>query len=178
MDRLGKLRPLIVALDASGRLSNLVAITVIWLLALVMICDVAMRGLGIAQLWASEVSIYLMVALAFLGASATLSVDGHFRVTFLRDLCPKPVRFIMDLFSVFLTLGIAIGMSYGAWQVVSFSLMLNLTTSTLLRIPLYLLYGLVLVGSVLLTLAALREVVLVLVKGTQHRDDSQTQEVA
>lgn len=160
-----------------GQMGKLVATVVIWALAAVMVYDVAMRGLGIAQLWASEVSIYLMLALAFLGAGATLAVDGHFRVTFVRDMCPAPVRLVMDLFAVLLTLAVALAMTYGAWQVVSFSLMLNLTTSTLLRIPLYVLYGVILVGCGLLSIAALREVVLVLRKGTAHRDASGVQEV-
>lgn len=165
-------------LDRIGHFGRFISTAVIWALTLVMVYDVAMRGFGVAQLWASEISIYLMLALAFLGAGATLSADGHFRVTFVRDLCPAPIRFTMDLFSVLLTLAVSVAMSYGAWQVVSFSLMLNLTTSTLLRIPLYLLYGIILGGSLMLSLAALREVILVFLHGSAHRDDSQTQEVA
>lgn len=178
MDNLGAPGLFVRLTDAIGGLGKLAATVVIWALAAVMVYDVAMRGLGIAQLWASEVSIYLMLALAFLGAGATLSVDGHFRVTFVRDICPAPIRLAMDLFAVLLTLGVALAMSYGAWQVVSFSLMLNLTTSTLLRIPLYLLYSVILAGCVMLSIAALREVVLVIRKGPAHRDASGVQEVA
>lgn len=178
MDMRGAQSASVRLLDGVGHFGRHVATSVIWALAAVMVYDVTMRGLGVAQLWASEISIYLMLALAFLGAGATLSADGHFRVTFVRDLCPAPIRFTMDVFSVMLTFAVSVAMSYGAWQVVSFSLMLNLTTSTLLRIPLYLLYGVILAGSLMLSLASLREVILVLLRGSAHRDESQTQEVA
>lgn len=168
---------LIRALGWLGQASNAISVAVIWLLALVMTYDVVLRGLGVAQLWASEVSVYMMLALAFLGAGATLSADGHFRVTFIRALCPGWMRFAMDIFAVLLTLVIALGMCWGAWTVVQFSLMLNLTTSTLLRVPLYLLYGQILLGCVLLAIAALREVILVLARGAAHRDLSGESEV-
>jgi C4-dicarboxylate transporter DctQ subunit len=170
--------PFLRLLNLPARLGEYAAVTVIWALAGVMAWDVAMRGLGIAQLWASEVSVYLMLALAYLGAGATLSGDGHFRVTFLRDLAPAPVRLAMDYFAVGLTLLLSLAMCWGVWTVVQFSLQLNLTTSTLMRVPLWMLYGIMLAGCILLALAALRELLLVFQRGVRHRDDSQQQEVA
>lgn len=178
MRNLGGTGLLVKLLEGVSLMGKFASTFVIWALAAVMVFDVTVRGLGVTQLWASEVSIYLMLALAFLGAGATLSADGHFRVTFIRDLCPEPVRFVMDIFAVLLTLAVSVGLSYGAWKVVSFSVMLNLTTSTLLRVPLYLLYGIILVGCIMLCIASLREVVMVFHLGAKHRDDSQVKEVA
>lgn len=177
MAGLGGMSRLLRFLDWLGTCGNAFAVAVIWLLAVVMAYDVAMRGLGVAQLWASEVSIYMMLALAFLGSGATLSADGHFRVTFVRMLCPERVRFVLDVFAVLLTLAVAAAMTWGAWKVVAFSIMLNLTTSTILRVPLYLLYGVIFLGCLLLAIAALRELILVLRLGAKHRDHGTSGEV-
>ncbi len=160
----------VTALDRLGRIGGMLATVMIWLLAITVTYDIALRSLGIPTLWAAEVSIYLMVAMAFLGAGATQSVDGHFRVTFVRDLCPPKVRTCLDILSLLVALVFAVLFTIGAWGLVSFSWMLNFKTSTLLEIPLWFLQGLMVVGGFLLALATLRDLLLVLMHGSSIRD--------
>ncbi|MEW6124309.1 MAG: TRAP transporter small permease [Pseudomonadota bacterium] len=165
------------ALDRLGDVGGALSTLVVWLLAITVTYDVILRTLGLPTLWAAEVSIYLMIAMAFLGIGATQNVDGHFRVTFVRDLCPEGVRKALDVFALLVSLAFAVGFTYGAWLLVSFSWMLNFTTSTILHVPMWLLQGLLLVGGVLLILATLRDLIMVFTLGAAFRDKSGAGEV-
>lgn len=165
------------ALDRLGDLGGALATLVVWLLAITVTYDVILRTFGLPTLWAAEVSIYLMIAMAFLGIGATQNVDGHFRVTFVRDLCPENVRKALDVFALLVTLGFALAFTYGAWLLVSFSWMLNFTTSTILHVPMWILQGLLLMGGVLLVLAAIRDLLMVFAFGAAFRDTSGSGEV-
>jgi TRAP-type C4-dicarboxylate transport system permease small subunit len=111
-----------------------------------------------------------MIAMAFLGAGATQTAGGHFRVTFVRDLCPPKVRTCLDVFSLLVATVFAVLFTYGAWQVTSFSWMLDFKTSTLLEIPMWILQSLMLIGGVLLALATFRDLLLVIVHGSAAID--------
>lgn len=164
-------------LNRLGDLGGALATLVVWLLAVTVTYDVILRTLGLPTLWAAEVSIYLMIAMAFLGIGATQNVDGHFRVTFVRDLCPEGVRKALDVFALLVTLGFAVAFTYGAWLLVSFSWMLNFTTSTILHVPMWILQGLLLLGGVLLVLATIRDLLMVFARGAAFRDTSGSGEV-
>src|SRR3546814_11879352 len=90
-----------------------------------------MRMAQLPTLWATEVSIYLMIAMAFLGAGATQGVDGHFRVSFVRDLCPPKVRLALDVFALIISLLFTLGFTYGAWRLAAFSWGMDLKTPTI-----------------------------------------------
>jgi TRAP-type C4-dicarboxylate transport system permease small subunit len=172
------LRQRVVALiDKLSTAGGLVATIVMWLLAATITYDVILRSMGAPTLWASEVSIYLMMAVAFLGIGATQSVDGHFRMTIVRDLCPRPVRALFDLFNLVVCLVFAIGFTFGAWKLISFSLMLNLNTPTILEVPMWILQALLLIGGVLLILANLRDALRFIAEGAAARDAKSSNEV-
>jgi TRAP-type C4-dicarboxylate transport system permease small subunit len=164
------LAAIVTGLDRLGRIGGVLTTLMIWLLAITVTYDVALRSLGVPTLWAAEVSIYLMIAMAFLGAGATQNADGHFRVTFVRDLCPPKLRTCLDIFSLLMATAFAVLFTIGAWKMTSFSWMLDFKTSTLLEIPMWILQGLMVIGGVLLTLATLRDLLLVAVHGSAARD--------
>lgn len=173
----GVLGRIVGALDFLGWIGGMLTTLVIWLLAITVTYDVVLRSLGIPTLWAAEVSIYMMIAMAFLGAGATQSVDGHFRVTFVRDMCPPTARFLLDVVSMVLAIAFAVIFTIGAWRLTSFSWMLGFRTSTLLEIPLWILQGLMVVGGVLLILASVRDLLLVFARGSAYRDNKSGAEV-
>lgn len=131
----GALAAIVSVLDRLGRIGGVLTTLMIWLLAITVTYDVVLRSLGVPTLWAAEVSIYLMIAMAFLGAGATQNVGGHFRVTFVRDLCPPKLRTCLDMLALLLATAFAVLFTIGAWKVTSFSWMLNFKTSTLLEVP-------------------------------------------
>jgi len=145
-------------LDRLARAGNTLGTAVIWLLAVAVTYDVALRSLGTATLWAGEVSTYLMIALAFLGAGATQQADGHFRVTFVLAHCPPRVRGMLELLAAAMALAFSLLCTVGAWQATESSWLLDMQTSTLLRVPLWLLQGLMVAGGVLLALAYVQRI--------------------
>lgn len=167
----------VVLIDTLNAAGGFIATIIMWLLAATVTYDVILRSVGEPTLWASEVSIYLMLAVAFLGVGATQIVDGHFRMTLVRNLCPRPVRAAFDLFNLLVCLGFSIGFTYGAWKLISFSLMLNLNTPTILQAPIWILQSLLLLGGVLLILANLRDTIRFLAEGTSARDTKSSNEV-
>lgn len=164
-------------LERLGTATGVIATAIIWLLAITVTYDVLLRALGIPTLWAAEVSIYLMIAMAFLGAGSTQSVDGHFRVTFLRDLSPAPVRLAMDIFALTLSFAFALAFTYGAFKAASFSWMLDFKTSTILQVPMWFLQSLMVAGGILLSLATLRDLIMVFFHGPAYRDRAGSSEV-
>lgn len=168
---------IVVLIDTLSTAGGVISTIVMWLLAATVTYDVFLRSMGEPTLWASEVSIYLMLAVAFLGVGATQSVDGHFRMTIVRDMCPRPVRALFDLFSLLVCLGFAIGFTYGAWKLISFSLMLNLNTPTILQVPLWILQALLLLGGLMLILANLRDALRFSTDGASARDNKISNEV-
>jgi C4-dicarboxylate transporter, DctQ subunit len=158
------------ALDKLNGLGAVASTLVIWLLAMTVSYDVVLRAAGVPTLWASEVSIYLMIALAFLGAGTTYSVNGHFRMLAVRNLCGPKARGWLDLFSLLVTMAFAVGFTYGAWQLIEFSLMLDLKSSTILEVPMWVLQALLVLGGVLLVLATLRDLLVFMVTGPNALD--------
>ncbi len=130
------MKSLLAILDRISDFGELVATLATWLLAFTVTYDVTLRALGLPTLWAAEVSIYLMIAAAFLGAGATQAKGAHFRVTFLRDHLSAGARTVFDLVSAGSSLLFAVLLTIGSWKLVSFSWMLDFQTSTLLQVPL------------------------------------------
>lgn len=164
------LRGLVKAVDHVGTVGAYVSTLGMWLLAAVVTVDVGMRLLGIPNLWAAETSVYLMLAIAFLGAGATETADGHFRVTFVRDRFGALGRRIFDALALGVATLVAGAFTWGAWNLASFSWMLEFRTPTVLQVPLWLLQGLMVVGGAFLTLASLANMLRALVPGGVDRD--------
>lgn len=164
LDRLG---------DVGAVLSSMAA----WLLAAIILYDVFLRALLAPTLWADEVSVYLMIALSFLGVGATYGVDGHFRVSFVRDLFPARGRLVLDIIALVISLLFSLGFIYGSVKLMVFSWSLNLQTPTILHLPLWLLQAFLPIGGILLTLAILRDGLRIYLGGSAVRDAKGTSEV-
>lgn len=164
-------------LDRIAKLSGLLANIVIWILTFTVTYSVVMRSLGLSTMWAAEVSMYLMVALAFFGVGATQRADGHFRVTFFRDLCSPQVRRTLDVIALAISVLFGLAFTVGAWNLAAFSKMLNLHTSTLLEVPQWMLQSMMIVGGFLFIIATMRDLIFVLRYGSRSGQDSNTGEV-
>lgn len=142
---------------AANRAAFHVAHAALWLLSGVVLYDVGVRSLGSPTVWGSEVSVYLMLAIAFLGAGHTWTQGGHFRVTVLVDtVSPKACR-ALDFVCTAVALAFTIAFTIGAWRLAAFSFTLKFTTPTVLRVPIWLLQGLIVLGGVFLALALFEE---------------------
>lgn len=164
-------------LDRLGNVGVVLSSVAAWALTAVILYDVMLRAFFTPTLWGSEVSVYLMIALAFLGVGATYGVDGHFRVSFVRDLLPERLRLMMDVFGLIVSLLFSLGFIYGSVKLVAFSWSMGLLMPTILRLPIWLLESFLPLGGVLLTLAILRDALRLYLYGVSIRDAKGAAEV-
>ena len=158
-ERLGWFRAILGAVNAGA---SQIAHAALWLLTAVVLWDVLWRSLGAPTIWGAEVSVYLMMALAFLGIGHTWAEDGHFRVTLLVDWLPHRAQLAIEFLCTILALLFAIAFMYGAYRLAAFSFQLNFTTPTVLKVPLGLLQGLVFLGGLSLVFALLQDLIRIL----------------
>jgi len=142
-------------LDVVNAVAGKAAFVALWALTAVVLLDVALRSVGTPTLWGSEVSVYLMLALAFLGVGHATVEGAHFRVTVLVERLGPRARRVLDLLCDALALAFTIGFTVGAARLALFYHQLGFQTNTMLHVPLALLQGLVVAGGVFLALALL-----------------------
>ena len=140
-------------LDFVNAIAGKASFTALWVLTVVVLVDIGMRIVGTPTLWGAEVSVYLMLALAFLGVGHATTEDAHFRVTILTERMSPQVRRAAEMLCDALALAFTIGFTIGSFQVMFFYQMMDFHTNTILRVPLALLQALVAVGGVFLALA-------------------------
>jgi len=119
--------------------------------------DVVVRRLGRPTVWGPEVSVYLMLMLAFFGIGHTWTQQGHFRVTLLLDVLDGKVVRWLDFICAAVALSFTIAFTFGAYKLAAFSFMLKFTTPTVLEMPVWLLQCIILVGGIFLALALIED---------------------
>jgi TRAP-type C4-dicarboxylate transport system permease small subunit len=115
--------------------------------------DVVMRFLGHPTIWAAEVSGYLLIAVAVLGAADTLRRNEHFGMTLLIDTFSPERRRWVSLVTWSLVFLLVAGLVWGIVQLIGNSLRFGLRSYTILQAPLALPQIVLLLGFVALTVA-------------------------
>lgn len=130
-----------------------VAAALLWMLALLVFMDIVLRVAGAPILWSNEVSVYLLIAVVYLGIGYTYDRDGHFAILLVVDRLPRKARLFLELFTVLLSLGFAILLTCGGIALVQFARSLSMASPTLLHVPLAVPYTLVIAGGVSLSIS-------------------------
>jgi len=134
----------------------------LWLLTGVVLYDVGMRTIGQPTVWGAELSVYLMLVVAFLGIGHTAAEDGHFRITLVVGRMGRRARLVADFVCTLLALVFTAGFSWGAWKLAAFSFQLGFTTPTVMKLPIGLLQGLIFLGGVTLAIALVLDLLRIL----------------
>jgi TRAP-type C4-dicarboxylate transport system permease small subunit len=116
--------------------------------------NVVMRYIFHAPIyWAEEVMIFTFVWCVFLGAAVVTLTSDHLRVEFLEWALPSSMRRALAVV-IHVTAGLV--MSFVAWRASTLvELIMRLQqTSIIAEIPMFVPYGAVLVGSILMSIAA------------------------
>ena len=166
----GRLARLAAAFNA---VASHAAHAALWLLAVVVLYDVGMRTIGQPTIWGAELSVYLMLVLAFLGIGHTAAEDGHFRITLVVGRMGPRARRAADLLCTLLALAFTVGFAWGAWKLAAFSFQLGFTTPTVMKLPVGLLQGLIFLGGVTLAIALVLDLLRILrgaARGAQTTD--------
>ena len=114
-----------------------VGIAIVGLLPFPIAYDAFARFMGHPTLWVFEVSLYALVAAAFLTNGMTLADGAHFRITALGHLWPR-ARKGLDMAALLVTFAMALILIYASARFVQYSWNFNIRSNTLLSVPQYL----------------------------------------
>lgn len=115
--------------------------------------------------WATELSIYAIMGSCFLGSAYAVRTYSHITVDLVLNAVNDRTRTIMAYISNFLGLGFSVIFTlYSFWHVVK-TFNLQVKSSSLLRIPMYIPESFLVVGGVLLCIAF----ILQLIDGGAHK---------
>jgi TRAP-type C4-dicarboxylate transport system permease small subunit len=101
--------------DGLARFERFVLTVLIAILVGLIILNVATRAFGAAIYWVDETAIYCMIWLVFIGASLTLRMRRHVRVTVFAVMVPEGPRNAMELVIDILLFLFAAFMIWLAW---------------------------------------------------------------
>jgi len=133
------------------------------------LCGLCIGGMGLAvvyeivarslfnepTIWAQEVSVYLLVALAFLGLAPAHAADEHIRIDLLTRRLPPRLQQALRAATLLLIAAYAAVAAYGGVEMVRQSLRFGRRSLTLLSVPVWIPQLLIPIGMGLLALVAL-----------------------
>lgn len=119
------------------------------MVALVFANVVARYGFNYSIIWAEELSQYLMVWIAYLGAGLALREGRHVSVDILQNAVPSPLRAALRWL---ITLAVGAFMAAVAWLGFEFAAFTWIQETPVMQIPLGLVYLAVPLGAVLFLL--------------------------
>ncbi len=119
------------------RVLGWIGIVLVSLLAFPIAYDAVARFFGHPTTWVFELSMYALIAAAFLANGIALSSGAHFRITFLAQIAPawKPW---LDRCALGITFLFAVAFVYSSARFVLYSIQFDIRSNTLLSIPQFL----------------------------------------
>jgi TRAP-type C4-dicarboxylate transport system permease small subunit len=140
--------------DHSIAPEDLLAFAVFWALAGVVFLQFFTRYvLNDSLPWTEEGARYLLIATAFLGGAMAVRRRAHIMVEFFHNYLPRRVSAVILSASDAVTVGFY---GYAAWLAWKLAQAMRFQPMSVIDLPMGLLYGVVVVGLVLMTLRAIQ----------------------
>ncbi|SFN48904.1 TRAP-type C4-dicarboxylate transport system, small permease component [Cohaesibacter marisflavi] len=130
----------------------------------------ARNFLGTSLPFSWDFAAYMMGACIFLSAGATLKAGGHVRVTALHDYLPPKGQQVLDAVACLIGLAIALVILYAVSDMAMLSLKRGSTSSSVVRTPLWIPQGFMVVGALVFTLQMFAQVLRTVGGETLHND--------
>lgn len=116
--------------------------------------EVISRGFFDAPtIWSTELSIYAIIGSCFLGSAYAVRESAHIRVDLLINAIPKRFQNYLSFVANSLGLLFSIIFTWYSWEHVHGTMTLGFTSTSLLRVPMYIPEMLLPIGGVLLCLS-------------------------
>lgn len=132
--------------------------TLIFITVFIVCYEVLMRGMFNSPTeWSIEVSVYLVLISGFLGMAAALADDKHIKVDLLISRLPARVNLILGVVVSLAGLFFCFVLFYEGWEMVMSSFRLGRTSTSTLRVPMYIPQLAVPLGALLITLQFARK---------------------
>lgn len=155
----------------AARIGTFVAAACIWTIVVIVSYDVAARYLGRPTLWAVEVSGYMMLAAALLGAGDAVSRDQHFRIDILVRALPGALTRALQILVQIMGIVFALGFTWGSLWLVNQSLRFGMKSGTLLSVPVAAIQMIVVAAGVLMVLGHVARLVAAAHERADHGTD-------
>ncbi|HEX5476395.1 MAG TPA: TRAP transporter small permease [Burkholderiales bacterium] len=153
------MRSIARGVQRAAALLSAVAVAIVALLPFPLFYDALARKAGAPTVWVFDVTLYALIAGAFLANAYALKHGNHFRVHILLELFPRWRRAFDDLALASVALfGFAI--AYGGGLLVHYSYVNAIRSASLFDVALYLPQAVVPLGGLALALQALAMIVL------------------
>ena len=146
----------------SGFGAAIAAALVLFTLAVTGYAVVLRYGLGTPLTWADELSGYLVVAIVMFGAAETLLRGEHISVDLLTGRLGGLARRVVDLWAMLAAALFACALGYSAFLMLRFSIDVEMYSEGYLEVAMWKPQAPMLIGAVLIGLAALARIVTLL----------------
>lgn len=70
--------------------------------------------------WVEQISLLLVMVIAFLGASVGIHENSHLGVSYFRDIAPKPIRLLFTIITDLLLASFGLMMAWYGWSLTIF----------------------------------------------------------
>ncbi|MCS0501553.1 TRAP transporter small permease subunit [Ancylobacter mangrovi] len=147
-------------LDIVARVLTTASATIVAILAVPVAYDAISRSLRHPSVWVFDVSLYLMIAAAFLGNAYALRCGSHFRMMMFVDMAGPKVRHWADRFAFLVTFLFALAMAWLSAGYVAENYEMGFTSGTLFDAPLWIAQLAMPLGGLSLAVEALRRLLL------------------
>ena len=139
--------------EGLSRLLFWICAAVILVMALCVTYEVVVRYVfGRPTIWVTEVSAYMLVGVAFLGAAWTLRLDGHIRMELLAETGGNAGRRLSDLAMFVVAILVSASLLWTGWNMAFANYNFGWKSSTLLATPLWIPQMLIPLGALALLL--------------------------
>ena len=118
---------------------------------------------------ADELGGYLLVAITFLGLAYTWKEDGHVRVELITNMLPPRIRQYIRFVTLLMAAAFSVPLIMSSYELLQDSLLFEARSGSWMRTPLVYPQSLLLIGSVLLALQFISEIIKAL-KGFKHSE--------
>lgn len=136
-----------------SKIASFIAGICITITAFIIFYEIIMRGVFHSPTeWVLEISTYLILVAGFLGMAVTLRLKGHIQVDFLTNHLSPRVRCGLEILTTFFAVLLFFVFMTESTDMVLMSLEFNKLSPTILRFPLYIPQSALILGSVLLEL--------------------------
>jgi len=147
-------------LDIIARVLTMASAAIVAILAVPVAYDAISRSLRHPSVWVFDVSLYLMIAAAFLGNAYALRCGSHFRMMMFVDMAGPKLRHWADRIAFLVTFLFALAMVWLSAGYVAENYELGFTSGTLFDAPLWIPQLAMPLGGLSLAAEALRRLVL------------------
>ena len=139
-------------IDGASTLGGMAAAACLLVVTLIITYEVVMRYVFNAPtFWVKELSIYLCMAIGFLGAAFALKNDSHFSITIIIDRLSRKNRRRMRILTNLMGMAYSVVFIYKGGEMAKFSYDIGDVSSGMMEVPLWIPWLLVPVGGTLLT---------------------------